>query len=612
MAIALMAMFSITSCEKDDTPLETTQEQPQFEIEKLTGSQLSNNRSLNKALSSAKESMSINTFQKSVYDSINGFWIDDSQVNHVSSGDYESYTFGVHNPMDSVNVKNLVFHKLKDSTYVPILITFNVDSLNNSTTHIEYKKLSSGIATSFYKSNNQDLLRPCEWNPTDCECFRITGGIITIETSDDPDCLTEEETDESISTGNDSNGGGANSDDDQDDDDNGGITNGPDTAGGWSSGGQSGGLPSDNNTNEPDDPCNDQLTLSNGDCAGVITSPVIDIKPAPAPVDDDTQAFFDSLEQTDEELWRFINDSDQDDLRQQLQNFLGDENHSDEAKDFAEEAIKAKQENENVKIDYDEKIINNLSQNRSEHSKIIENIKNQTGPITQIINTIFNANHNPNNLIFSEVPSGGNNATDIAWSNDNGAGTFEILITSNFLDNATDLAFVITIMHEMMHTNLSYLNQKDELPYQNIQPNLEHHEYPILIQEFLTYTADNNQGNDTDHEFMAENYLDLLSDAVYNWAITPIADGGGGYDVNDQTLRPHLDRLAWAGLSQSNFFNYPGAPPFGGGNPFLTPAWQDLVNSDPTLAQLILDTLAAEIHPNDIRVNQQLVLGNNF
>jgi hypothetical protein len=63
---------------------------------------------------------------------------------------------------------------------------------------------------------------------------------------------------------------------------------------------------------------------------------------------------FDGLEN---ELKAYINKEKQNDLREEINDFLTEENHDQPAKDFAEEAIKAKEESEDNEVDFDDTII---------------------------------------------------------------------------------------------------------------------------------------------------------------------------------------------------------------------------------------------------------------
>ena len=278
-----MAMFSITSCEKDDTSLETIQEQPQFKIEKLTGSQLTNNHSLNKALSGAKESLGINTFQKSVYDSINGFYIEDTDVNYLSSGTYESYTFKITDPSDTTHLKNMVFSKQKDSTYQAFIVAYDLNSISlenlkqgnvpsDLTGYVIYTPINSDFQfkTDITYLGEGDCVGSTQISPRS----RCNGGGNHSDPND-PKCKADKKAgyQEVIVTMIPCPRTG------------GGLGNNPpnDTGADLTGGDNPGGTGDDNaigNNNSNtlvDEPCNDQLTLSNGDCAGVITSPVFTV-----------------------------------------------------------------------------------------------------------------------------------------------------------------------------------------------------------------------------------------------------------------------------------------------------------------------------------------------
>lgn len=100
--------------------------------------------------------------------------------------------------------------------------------------------------------------------------------------------------------------------------------------------------------------------------------------------------------------------------------------------------------------------------------------------------------------------------------------------------------------------------------------------------------------------------MSVVSSVKYYWAITPLSNGGAGYDPSDSNLKPHLDKLAWAGLSQGDFL----IPPNVSIN--STPAWADLVNSNTSAAQEVLDVLQAEFQPNYVFSNQSLIKGKSM
>jgi len=615
----LAILFLTLSCEQDVPIFEEEQTTgPNFEVTKLKGDQLDRLPYLKEAFEQAKEQLNpTTTFQKSFYDSINQMWIDDSQVNHLTSGDYESYTYAVYKN-DSLNNKiyNLVFTKRQDSSFTTALWTmFYDDSVENVLDFDNYVNFEIQDINTLYQKNNS--LPVCN-GVINCDCLLMR----SIKDPDNPEIIVgykyypSDPCPETIEAGDSMNAGDTPDDsppgDDGNDDDNndhsgdntpgGNNQNNTDTSNDGDhsnpAGSSDGSTPTDNAV----DPC-DGILLDDGSC-GDAAAIETRLRNIPETVHISTQNFFNSLPV---DLRLFINSHKENELRQEIDQFLIDNYHLPTAIEFAKKAIKALNEDEEATINFEEGIINKLK-NRDGHSKILEGIKNQNGPITSIINTTFNSNHPSNKLIFSSVPDQPNNQSKIAWTNPFPNGTYEIVYNEYFLDNATDLAFVMVTIHEMIHTNLSYLNNKDVLPYPSMQPSIEHHPYASLIQEFLTYVANQQQGNANDHQFMASEYLELLSQATYDWAITPILDGGGGYDANDLNLKPHLDKLAWIGLNQSDFNVSPGLSP---GGEALTPAWQDLVNSDIVQAQQILDVIRSEIEPNSSFNNQNLTLGNN-
>ncbi|WP_152550766.1 hypothetical protein [Nonlabens ulvanivorans] len=547
MAIALMAMLSITSCEKDDTPLETIQEQPQFKIEKLTGSQLTNNHSLNKALSGAKESLGINTFQKSVYDSINGFYIEDTDVNYLSSGTYESYTFKITDPSDTTHLKNMVFSKQMDSTYQAFIVAYDLNYITlddirqgsipvDATPYVRYTPVTS----SFQHKNGVVMI-----GEGDCVSFAevsparncTVGDHAPGEACDLDEGDWRRAQEATLVFYMEPCGGGDLLPSNGDVNPGGDFPNdpGPPTGGQTNPGG-SGQLPLiNNNTNEPDEPCNDQLTLSNGDCAGVITSPVIDLKPAPTSVADETQEFFDRLEQTDEELWRFINDSDQDDLRNDTDNFLVDENHSDEAKNFAEEAIKAKEEDEDNEVDFENKSIYDVSvpdclkdiidkfkptnNFYMDMNGVAPSLQQQLNIATQTLSLFDNTGNYGITFAVSNIPV--NAQTNPTIINSNGTDVLKIKIefSAEYISRATDLALARSVVHELVHAYLYYINQTN--------PN-------SVLGQKLDEIIDDLTSISTQHQIMSDQFAGAIATAIEAWD-------------NSNHQHEEYDYLSWSG-----------------------------------------------------------------
>lgn len=274
MAIIL---FTITSCQKDDAPLETAQEGPQFEVEKLTGSQLTSNRSLNKALLEAKANLSITSAQKSFYDSINGFWIDDSKVNHLSSGDYESFTYAVYKNGDSLNNKiyNLMLAKQADSTYKSTLITLHYDYDVNLITDLGiYASMTlSEINTAFEKNLSGDIPW-CNINSNDCDCnvkddvtIYLDGTHVVNSWHYRPCAANSIDQGDSIGSGSNPSDDGDTGSGGNDNTPGGNNQNNPDTSGDQYNTNPNTGSPG---TGTPtDDPC-DGMLMSDGSCGNAV------------------------------------------------------------------------------------------------------------------------------------------------------------------------------------------------------------------------------------------------------------------------------------------------------------------------------------------------------
>ncbi|WP_438961138.1 hypothetical protein [Nonlabens sp.] len=287
-------MLTFTSCQKDDAPQETVQEGPEFQVEKLTRSQLENNRSLRKALKDAKENLGISVAQKSFYDSINGFYIEDSEVNHVSSGDYESYTFKITDSSDTTHLKNMVFSKQIDSTYQAFIVAYDLNYISlddirqgnipqDLFQYVTYTPVNSGFQ---YKMNvnyigsgdcvgsteiipgrnctvgNHEFGEPCDLESNDWRRAQEATLLVIME----------------LCVGSSSGGGNSDGGNNPPPDNTypGGLSGFPDGGNDTppSNGDNSGDPTEPNNNDTQTEPC---LSLSNGDCAGVISSPIFTV-----------------------------------------------------------------------------------------------------------------------------------------------------------------------------------------------------------------------------------------------------------------------------------------------------------------------------------------------
>lgn len=288
---------------------------------------------MSEALQIADVNMNMRSTQKSVVnDTINNLLIHTDNVQHIVSGEYESYTFAVEDPTDTLNLKNLMLHKQLDGSYLPILFTYDLNTSDLSNSVIQYQILDKTLVSSTQKSGLIDFIigamNPCGWDDS-CACWRLDGDIIIIQMTSDT-CNIFSAPVDTISPGESPSGGSSNSDPGSGGDPNNNPGGGPYTGSGSSSGSGSSNPDQPGNDDSADnDAPDDCLQLSNGDCFnGAATAPIK--LERPSPVDPDTQDVFDSLE---DELKDFINDPNQNELRREIDEYLQDENYSQEAKE---------------------------------------------------------------------------------------------------------------------------------------------------------------------------------------------------------------------------------------------------------------------------------------
>jgi uncharacterized protein YcfL len=105
-----LSIFLFFSCSSDDESKEVIKQAPVFTTNVLSSD--SYDSKVSEALQIADANMNMRSSQKSVVnDTLNNLWIHTDNVHHIVSGEYESYTFAVEDPTDTLNLKNLMLHK---------------------------------------------------------------------------------------------------------------------------------------------------------------------------------------------------------------------------------------------------------------------------------------------------------------------------------------------------------------------------------------------------------------------------------------------------------------------------------------------------------------------
>jgi hypothetical protein len=537
------------SCEQDDVILEQQQnDKPVFHSSTFKLNKENLPDGVKKSLVASKKQLGISQdFAKSTYDSLSGFWIDETSVNHTVSGEYESYTFNiVHN--DSTKLKNIFFSKELDSSYTSYLVTYDLnfidmnDLINGNVIHkidhIEYRKIESDfqfksvmtVGSGNCVENIEVFNAPCSSN----KHHEYGDGECNFDASDSraasPDIFMVFLKSCGGSGGNYNDGSNSPGD---------GIPDYGTPGGGSTSDPSNPSDPSNNNSNPASPSDEDCIRLSNGACAGLATSPVEPL-PLVRPVDQETQDFFDDLNTP---LKNHINNANQNELRDDVDQFLIEENHDQPAKDFAEEAIKAKEESEDSEVDFENKsiykkelpgclktIINKfkptnegISIDMNGVDQAILNQLNVPGDILQLFDNNENYGLKFKMEVIDDRPNGRKtNATTHTEINPNGSKMAVITFNTNYVDTATDLALARTAIHELLHAYMNYATRNRD-PNTTIAQMID----LVLGQTFAPPSS-------LQHEVMARQLIGAMAGSLAQWD-------------NSQQAAIEYKRLAWSG-----------------------------------------------------------------
>jgi hypothetical protein len=467
---------------------------------------------IQEGLEKAKEQLLPALTAKSTYDSLNNIWIDEDHVNYISSGDYESYTFGIIDA-DTTKLKNLLFSKEVDSTFTSFLVTYDLNYISKQdirmgniptdlTPYVTYEEITTHFE--FKMDIRYTGSGDCVSSVTIMEASNCGG---RLDHSPGEACL------DGIIYSREAaiivamqpcagSGGGAIGDGNSD------LDFDYDTTGGGATGG---------NNNPPNTDC---LNLSNDNCAGVITDPVV---VDPVLLHPDTESFIASL--TNSNLRDFINHPDQRNLLIDVNRFLTEENNSPEAEAFAIEAIIASEEGGEVDFEnksiYDETvpdcikdIINKLKPEEYDVnvdlSSVDQALLNQLNVPQNIINLFDNDENYGIQFIVKPMVRNLNepfiNATTqtevINFPTNSRMAT--ITLNSEYVSRSTDLAIVRTVIHELIHAYIKYGQQTD--PNSSIGQTMD---------EIIELTG--TQGQSAEHELMARQFVDAMTTSLAAW-----------------------------------------------------------------------------------------------
>ncbi|WP_292892553.1 hypothetical protein [Nonlabens sp.] len=184
------------------------------------------------------------------------------------------------------------------------------------------------------------------------------------------------------------------------------------------------------------------------------------------------------------ELYNFIQNPQQNELRNNINNFIRSEYNSQEAQGFALEAIMVMEEDPNTEIDFDDKIINELSASsnlilnrlNSGNNNIKDYIQGFDGdfPVSHLKFTI---NNNLPSTVYGETQVPSNFTT-------------EIQINELALVNLSDLGVALVFVHEILHAEM-FRKLLEASASSNLNPNNRTYEEEI---QFLTNLSNNYPG----------------------------------------------------------------------------------------------------------------------
>jgi hypothetical protein len=368
----LILFVTFYSCERDEIAREEIENVGTFKVKTMTHKEASSNQSLLSSFDLATKSLNSAQAKSGVYtDTINNIQILTDKVRHVTTGAYESYTYGVVKVDESNNFYNLLFSKQFDGSFKSFLVTYDMEKVtmdqlrSGELADVEQSYVSFvEITTSFsaklevFEIGSGDCFGSVQVYENECgQGAHHKVGIYcpalgrTVEQGEKVVIIKREEC-ESTSGGVDYVPG----DNDQQPPPGEDLGN-PDGSG-TGSGGGPGSDPNDDSNDDQNNPDNsngndglqDCLYDDAGRCVGEVTSPVL---PAlPVAVNPLTNDFFDTLE-VDEK--NYVNNPDQNELRRTVDTFLLSQEHNEDSKGFAEVAIKEIMADEETEVEFESK-----------------------------------------------------------------------------------------------------------------------------------------------------------------------------------------------------------------------------------------------------------------
>lgn len=229
----------------------------------------------------------------------------------------------------------------------------------------------------------------------------------------------------------------------------------------------------------------------------------------------------------------------------QVNDFLNSNSCSEEAQEFAIEAIEALMNG--GEVDYEDKIIitssvpecvktiiNKLKSDNAyvdlgDMPDFVKEELNLSGTIMDVFNNSdnYHINFKVGNIPLNSQGQQPNANTEIINNiTANGNVYFNITLDSNYIINATDLSISRSIIHESLHAYISYIYQTEI--FSDLSNSLRH---------LLSQSGDDQ--NSAQHMLMAEIFVDSIASALATW------------DENSINNSEYYNYLSWSGGMQS-------------------------------------------------------------
>ncbi|WP_179350057.1 hypothetical protein [Winogradskyella pacifica] len=595
----LFFTFAFFGCEKDDTVTsENSSEQPKFTINLISKSELSENKSVKtivETLPNSKDLISqngnTNLQGKLIYSEKYDFYVDNEQAYHITSGDYESYTFAIKRPENNGLTENLVLSKQKDGTYKASIMSYDLTEterqsvidgvipvgIENKTSVQPLPEVSSssdsgivpiGSTGIYYDTATGGCVKIIidlsgetigyTWNPVNCPQYIVDNGNSGGSNS-------------SGSAGNDNSGNNSGSDS--------GYDSGYDPTNGNTTGGDGSGNPNGTNTSTGSGNTNNNNTTQNPDGIGTVTKP-LEIMNVDGVL---WECFgYGSLAYTRAQLLDDVQ-------RTAIANYINMNGCSEENSKFAKEVVNAMIDD--GEVDFENRIIKRQSFEGSEtecvHDKLMDDTMNNF--YKQMLTTFSTDDFEVLNFEIGTLPNGvwgytygheantANNQSGINHSLD-----FYTIRINSQIENTSNLSQMVALSHEVIHAymyntldNLGILSYypngdpKFDTTQCTIQPNVNLNslsEKDRWIALICAYNANNPGGGEnwTHALFNTANFdvntyrakLENLLLNNHNWDDEPL-----GIKIllesefgNNQWKQKASEYMSWAGLEKTDEF----------------------------------------------------------